>query len=112
MVKDASDWMEGYEAINKKYGEFRHCQVYQETASLMNSMKFAEDVGHGICIQVSQGMDTDCFGEIIGSLLGAFFGPGHLEDRWLEPFNDIYHTSLGSFYEQSLTAVAKRMGQT
>jgi len=111
MVEHSSDWLEGYGYINGKYGQYTHCQIYQETGSLVNSMKFAQDVGHGICIQVSQGMDTDCYGEIIGSLLGAFMGPGHLEDRWLAPFNDEIRTSLAQFYEYSLSSLAKRMAK-
>ena len=62
-------------------------------------------------MQVAQGCDTDCFGEIIGSIMGAYFGPGYLDERWLAPFNDEIHTSLGNFHEQSLSAVAQRMAQ-
>jgi hypothetical protein len=38
-------------------------------------------------LTVAQGQDTDCYGELIGSILGAYFGPGYLEERWLAPFN-------------------------
>jgi ADP-ribosylglycohydrolase len=62
-------------------------------------------------MQVAQGIDTDCFAEIVGSLLGAFHGPGNLEDRWLTPFNDEICTSVAGFYERSLSAVAARMGR-
>ena len=61
--------------------------------------------------QLTQGLDTDSFGATAGSLLGAFFGPGHLDERWLAPFNDEIHTALAWFYEQSLLKVAKRMGE-
>ena len=45
------------------------------------------------------------------SLLGAYFGPGHLESRSLAPFNDTIHTALAAFPEQSLSRVAARMGR-
>jgi ADP-ribosylglycohydrolase len=61
-------------------------------------------------LTVAQGADTDCYGELIGSILGAYFGLGHLEERWLAPFNDEIRTGLGCFYERSLSKVAKRMG--
>jgi hypothetical protein len=62
----------------------------------------------------AQGADTHCYGELIGSIFGVYFGPGHLEERWLAPFNDhgriaSARTGLGCFYEQSLSEVAKRM---
>ena len=111
MVAAASDWLDGYEKINRKYGEYGHCRVYQECGLLINSARFVKDVADAFCMQVAQGCDTDCFGEIIGSIMGAYFGPGHLEDRWLKPFNDDLRTSLGSFHERSLSAVAGRMAQ-
>lgn len=111
MVAKASDWLDGYHRINSAYGEYGHCQLYQECGQLINTARFAEDVADAFCKQVSQGCDTDCFGEIIGSIMGAYFGPGHLEDRWLAPFNDDLRTSLGLFHERSLMAVAERMAQ-
>ena len=47
----------------------------------------------------------------MGSILGAHFGPEGLETRWLAPFNDDLRTGLARFYERSLSAVAKRMGE-
>ncbi len=110
-VRQASDWIDGYERIHGKYEQYGHCLIYQETGTLMNTLRFAEDVGDGICKQVSQGNDTDSYGATAGSILGAYFGPGHLEDRWLAPFNDDIHTALAWFYERSLSTLAQRMGE-
>ncbi len=68
-------------------------------------------MGDGICKQVSQGNDTDSYGCSAGSLLGAFFGPGYLDERWLLPFNDEIRTALAGFEERSLSALAQRMGR-
>ena len=108
-VKESNSWEEAYDKISDKYGEYGHCRIYQEIGMLINSLKFAEDVGHGICIQVSQGADTDSFGATSGSLLGAYFGPGFLDDKWVEPFNDDIHTGLAWFFERSISKLAKRM---
>lgn len=105
----ASDWLDGYERIHARFGEFGHCRIYQELGTVMNTLRFAEDVGDGIAKQVSQGNDTDSFGATAGSILGAWFGPGRLAARWLEPFGDRIHTALALFHEQSLSAVAARM---
>jgi hypothetical protein len=43
--------------------------------------------------------------------VGAYFGPGYLEARWLAPFHDDIHTALAWFYERSLSKLAKRMGE-
>jgi hypothetical protein len=110
-VGRVGDWLEGYEAIHERYGDWGHCRIFQETGTLINTLRFAESIGHGIGLQVSQGNDTDSYGATAGSLLGAWFGPGHLEERWLEPFGDRIHTTLAEFHEQSLSAVVARMAE-
>lgn len=110
-VRAASDWLDGYHRIHGKYKEFSHCQVYQECGTLINTVRFAESVDDGFCKQVSQGNDTDSFGATSGSILGAWFGPGHMAERWLQPFNDEIRTGLNFFYERSLSTLARRMGQ-
>ena len=109
-VAQADDWLDGYRRINDRYGRWTHCQVYQEVGTLINTLRFAEDVADGFCKQVAQGNDTDSFGCTAGSILGAYFGPGHLDERWLAPFNDEIRTSLSLFYERSLSRLAAQMG--
>jgi hypothetical protein len=109
MVAEVGDWLDGYERIHAKYAQHGACHIYQEVGTLINTVRFAEDVGDGICKQVSQGCDTDCFGEIAGSILGAHFGPGALEARWLAPFADTVHTAVAGCPDQSLASVTRRM---
>lgn len=99
------------EAIHGRYGEYTHCKVYQELGTLINTLKFARSIDHGFCIQVSQGNDTDSFGATSGSMLGAFFGPDHLDDRWLRPFNNTIYHALADFHEYDLDALAERLGR-
>jgi len=110
-VKEATDWLDGYERIHGKYSEFCHCRVYQEIGTLMNTLKFAEDVWDGVCKQVSQGNDTDSFGATAGSILGAYFGPEGPDPKRLECFNDNIHTGMALFFESSLSKLADRMGR-
>lgn len=110
-VGRASDWEDGYRRIHGKYAEYTHCQVLQEVGTLINTMRFAESSGDGICLQVSQGNDTDSFGATAGSLLGIRFGPEGLDERWLIPFNDTIRTQIAGFHEQSLSKIAVRAGK-
>ncbi|OBR62506.1 hypothetical protein A7K91_02530 [Paenibacillus oryzae] len=111
LVANASDWLEAYHSINEKYGRYSHCQVYQEIGTLINTFLFAENVGDGICKQVMQGNDTDSFGATAGSLLGVYFGPNSLEERWIDPFHDRIYTGLANFNEQKLSRLAERIGR-
>ena len=108
-VRAADDWLAGYEAVHDRYPDFTHCRIYQEIGTLINTLKFAESVGHGICLQVSQGNDTDSFGATAGALLGSLLGPDCLESRWLEPFGDRAELALAGFHETSLNRLAQRV---
>jgi ADP-ribosylglycohydrolase len=106
-VGSAGDWMDGYRAINGRYGDFGHCRILQEIGTVVNTLRFAEDAGHGICLQVMQGNDTDSFGATAGSILGAYFG--ELDPRWTEPFNDRIQLALATTWVSSLSELADRM---
>ena len=110
-VAAAGDWMEGYHAIHGRYRQYSHCQVYQEVGTLINTLKFARSVDHGFCIQVCQGNDTDSFGATAGSILGCFFGPGHLDERWLRPLGNTVLHALADLHEYDLAALTQRIGR-
>lgn len=110
-VAQASDWLDGYARVHGKYKQYAHCEIFQECGTLINTLRFAESVDDGFCKQVTQGNDTDSFGATAGSILGAYFGPGHLDPRWLAPFHDEIRTGLNFFYERSLSTLAGRMSR-
>ena len=109
-VADADDWLAAYGQIHGRYSEYTHCQMYQEIGTLINTLKFAESVGGGFCMQVSQGNDTDSFGATAGSILGCLFGPEELEERWLRPLNNRLDHGLSDFHEYRLNVLVDRMG--
>jgi len=43
-------------------------------------------------------------------LLGAYFGPGYLHSKWIDPFNDDIHSGLAWFFERSIKKLSQRMG--
>ena len=111
LVAAARDWLSAYDAVHERFGAYTHCRVYQEIGTLAVTLRFADDVGHGIGLQVCQGNDTDSFGATAGSLLGALLGPSAFDRRWIEPFGDRIHLALATFHEQSLSALATRMAR-
>jgi ADP-ribosylglycohydrolase len=109
-VAGADDWLSAYGEIHGRYRQYTHCQMYQEIGTLINTLKFAESVNHGFCIQVSQGNDTDSFGATAGSMLGCLFGLEALDERWLTPLSNRLDHGLSDFHDYKLDALARRMG--
>lgn len=110
-ISKAQNWIDGYYRIHNKYEQYSACCVYQEVGTLINTLKFAENISDGFCKQVCQGNDTDSFGATAGSILGAYFGPDYLDRRWIEVFNDDIYTTMSDFRERRLSKIAERMGQ-
>jgi hypothetical protein len=109
-VEQASDWLDGYARIHGRYGEYSHCRVYQEIGTLLNTSRFARDVGEGISMQVCQGNDTDSFGATAGSYLGALLGPSAFDrEHWIGKFRDDIHLALATCHIRSLSELAGRM---
>ena len=109
LVEDASDWLDGYARVHQRFDQFGFCRIHQEIGTVVNTLRFAASTSEGIGLQVMQGSDTDSFGATAGSILGAFYGPGHLDDRFVAPLNDDVRTALASFHERSLSKIADRM---
>jgi ADP-ribosylglycohydrolase len=112
LVRQAPDWVSAHEAVHGRFGAWSHCRVNQEVGTLMVTMRFARDVGHGLGVQVCQGNDTDSFGATAGSLLGALLGPTALDvGHWIDPMRDDLRTALAMFHERSLARLAVRMSE-
>ena len=109
LVRNAPDFEAGYRAVHEAYPLHTHCKIYQETGTLINTLAHASDIGEGICLQIMQGNDTDSYGCTCGSILGAYFGEGYLEDRWLAPFHDRIVLGMGAAPEFQLSKLADRM---
>lgn len=108
-VPAAGDWERAYDRLHDRYGEHGHCRILQEVGTMVNAVHHATDVAHGVALQVMQGNDTDSFGCSAGSILGAWFGPGHLEARWTEPFRDRIQLALAQVWVSSISELTERM---
>ena len=111
-IAEASDWIDGFTRIEKLFGQYGFCHIYQEIGDVLNALVFAKSTEEVICIQAMQGLDTDSWTATAGAIAGVYFGADSLdEDKWISIFNDKLYTTLGLFHEQSLEAVAQRMAK-
>jgi len=109
IVDSSASFEQAYRLIHARYGEYVHCHVIQETGTLINTLKYAKDVWHGLCLQVMQGNDTDSYGARAGALLGMRMGPDALPQDRIRVFHDTILPDLMDFRETSLTRLADRM---
>jgi ADP-ribosylglycohydrolase len=111
-VGAADDWWRANRSLVARRPDALHCMITQEVGTLLNTLRFAHDTGEGICLQVSQGNDTDSFGATAGSLLGLRFGAGGLDhEQWIAPFHDDLRLAMAMPPERSLSAMAARVAR-
>ena len=110
-VAASAGWREAHARIHARLGGYGHCQVHQELASMLVTLRFAADPGAAIGMQVAQGMDTDSFGCASGALAGVRFGAGSLDPAWLAPLNDRIEHPIAELGEWRIEALAERMAR-
>ncbi len=72
---------------------------------LMGGGDFTRTIG----ITVSAGMDTDCNGATVGSIMGAMCGTAGIPSHWTEPLEDTMHTDVKGMPTVSIRGTARRM---
>jgi ADP-ribosylglycohydrolase len=108
IVEEAASFDSAYEKLHSRFADYGACRIIQELGTVMNTLRFAENVESGIGLQVAQGNDTDSFGCTCGAILGVYYGQ-ELPKRWTDPLQNTLHTTMGGFHETDLRAVADRM---
>lgn len=67
------------------------------------------DFDKTISIIVAMGLDNDCNGASLGSILGAILKIDNIQPKWYENFNDCIHTYLKGYEVLSLESFIKQV---
>ncbi|WP_338554666.1 ADP-ribosylglycohydrolase family protein [Paenibacillus sp. KS-LC4] len=67
-----------------------------------------DDFEKAVTTAVYGGMDTDCNGATVGSIMGAKHGAAALPKSWVEPLNDTLYAELSGFHPIAISEVARR----
>jgi ADP-ribosylglycohydrolase len=65
------------------------------------------DYGKSICIAVSGGIDTDCNGATVGSIVGMILGAKNLPEYWITPLCDTVETGVQGYTLVPISQLAK-----
>jgi ADP-ribosylglycohydrolase len=70
-----------------------------------------DDFEKAVVTSVYGGMDTDCNGATVGSIMGAKLGAASLPQNWISPLNDTLYADLPGFHPIAISACAERSYQ-
>ncbi len=66
------------------------------------------DFEKSITITVMGGLDTDCNGATVGSILGVSSGAKSLPEKWTAPLNNLTESYVQGFNNSQISDLAKR----
>ena len=103
------DWRSCWEMIMQKYGHYNWIHTINNAAMMLLGLLFGEgDYEKSITISVMSGLDTDCNGATVGSILGVIKGAQDLPKKWVEPLNDRIQSYVIGFDNSKITDLGNR----
>lgn len=116
-VKDSIDLWKKYESFDSayeramsKYGRYHVVHTINNAVIVTLALLYGEsDFGKSICLSVSGGLDTDCNGATVGSIVGAMLGVKGIPEKWSSPLNNTVSSALSGLNELKISDLADRM---
>ncbi|OMF88293.1 ADP-ribosylglycohydrolase family protein [Paenibacillus sp. FSL R7-0337] len=103
------------ELVSTLWNEFSHydpVHTNNNAAIVAASLIYGgDDFEKVVVTSVSAGMDTDCNGATVGSIMGAKLGAAKLPVKWTAPLNDLLYADLPGFHPIAISEVAERSYQ-
>lgn len=94
----------------KEHEEYWHnwCHVISNALVVVSALLYSDlNYEKGITYAVSCGLDTDCNGATVGSVLGAIVGSKNLPEKWIRPINDTIESGVSGYNLSRVSELAK-----
>ncbi|MCL6429847.1 MAG: ADP-ribosylglycohydrolase family protein [Anaerolineae bacterium] len=103
------DWETVADRIWKTYGHYNGVHVINNAAVVtLALLQSGGDFERGITIAVMSGLDTDCNGATVGSILGLLVGARALPEKWLAPLDDRFESWVAGLSHGRISDLARR----
>jgi ADP-ribosylglycohydrolase len=104
------DFDAAYGEAMLKHGRYHLVHVINNAAIVVLALLYGEgDFGKSVCLSVSSGLDTDCNGATVGSIVGAMIGFKRIPEKWYSPLNNTLDSALSGLGELKISELAERM---
>jgi ADP-ribosylglycohydrolase len=104
-----SDWRDTLSRIYEKYGNYHPVHTINNAAIVLMGLLYGEgDYEKSITISVMGGLDTDCNGATVGSILGVILGAKALPEKWIKPLNDTVESCVIGYNNSRISHLAER----
>ncbi|MDF2685562.1 MAG: ADP-ribosylglycohydrolase family protein [Clostridia bacterium] len=95
--------------VNALYPEYNYVHTINNAAICIASLVYSKgDFNKAVGLSVMCGMDTDCNGATVGSVMGAFCGEKGIADHWKLPLNDTLYSGLTVYNPVKISDIARK----
>jgi ADP-ribosylglycohydrolase len=106
--QDSVDWEKAIDKMYEKYGHYHEVHTISNAMLVCIGLLYGQlDYGKSICIAVSGGLDTDCNGATVGSIVGMILGAKNLPEYWITPLCDTVETGVQGYTLVPISQLAK-----
>jgi hypothetical protein len=108
--KSCGDYDQALNRMYEKYGHYSAVHSINNLCVCLLSLLYCRmDFEKAITDAVIAGIDTDCNGATVGSILGVMLGHEHIPDKWSKPLHDTYHTMVAGEGKVRISEIAERI---
>lgn len=107
--KKYDDWRDTWRKIFEKYGRYHFVHTINNAAIVVMGLLYGRgDYEKSITISVMAGLDTDCNGATVGSIMGVILGAKNLPEKWIKPLNDTVESYVIGYNNSRISSLANR----
>lgn len=112
--KKGIEWEKAIEDILDKFSNYNPIHTINNAAIVAAALLWGEgDFGATITKAVLSGLDTDCNGATVGSIIGVMQGYSRMKEKdkrvWFDPLDDLLESAIPEFHKASITNVVERI---
>ena len=102
-------WEQTWDRIMAEYGHYHAVHTINNALLCIMALLHGEgDLRRSIAISVMGGLDTDCNGATVGSVMGALLGAGGVPEDLADPLNDTLETALSGVTRLQISDLVER----
>ncbi|MGD9495916.1 MAG: ADP-ribosylglycohydrolase family protein [Armatimonadota bacterium] len=106
---EAQSWEQTWERIMADWGHYHPVHTINNALlCLMGLLHGKGDLRRAVAITVMGGLDTDCNGATVGSVMGALLGTAGIPGDLAAPLNDTLDTALSGMSRLRISELAER----
>lgn len=109
IVDTSKDGQEMLTRILEAYKDYNVVHTINNAALCAGAIRFSRGDFHtALTLAVMGGLDTDCNGATVGSVMGAFCGSEAIPAIWKTPLHDLLYSGLAETHPIAISELAKQ----